>query len=97
LNESQPKVSPAFATFLREAPGQARAWMTAVRELGAAGALDRKTEALAYSAVLLGLPAAGNGVTAALPVALEAYDAGPSGQAGGDVDPSRSCEHKQKQ
>jgi alkylhydroperoxidase/carboxymuconolactone decarboxylase family protein YurZ len=80
--------------------------MRAAQELGAASALDQKTAALGYiavlaalrlvsgipfhvtrarslgatreevaSAVLLGLPAAGNGVTQALPTALAAWDA----------------------
>jgi alkylhydroperoxidase/carboxymuconolactone decarboxylase family protein YurZ len=99
-------VSPAFRAFLTEAPQQAQAWMTAVRGLSTAGALDQKTEALAYlavlaalrlesgvpfhaglarqagatraevvSAILLGLPAAGVGVTQALPAALAVFDA----------------------
>ncbi len=98
-------VSDAFATFQREAPRHAEAWMAAVQGLGAADALDEKTSHLVYigilaaqrlvsgvpfhvklarragasreeviSAVLLGLPAAGNGVTQALPAALAAYD-----------------------
>jgi len=77
-----------------------------VRDLSAADALDKKTEALAYlavlaalrlesgvpfhvglarqagatraevvSALLVGLPAAGLGVTQTLPAALAAYDA----------------------
>ena len=81
--------------------------MQAVEGLGAASALDAKTSALAYlavlaalrldsgvpfhvvvakgagatraevaSAVLVGLPAAGNAVTQCLPAALAAYDAG---------------------
>jgi alkylhydroperoxidase/carboxymuconolactone decarboxylase family protein YurZ len=100
-----PEVSGAFQVFLDRAPAQARAWMTAVQSLGTASALDAKTSALAYlavlaalrldggvpyhvalakqagaslqeviSAVLLGLPAAGHGVTQALPLAIEAYD-----------------------
>ena len=100
-----PNVSSAFQTFLDEAPAHAKAWMTAVEELGHASALDAKTSSLAYlavlaamrlesgiplhvalakragatraevlSAVLVGLPAAGNAVTQVLPVALGAYD-----------------------
>jgi len=103
---STPGVSKAFETFGREAPQQARAWAQATRSLAEASALDPKTQALAYvavlaalrmesgipfhvamaraagatreetiSAVLLGLQPAGHGVTAALPAALEAYDA----------------------
>lgn len=99
------KVSNAFQTFMSEAPEHAKAWMGAVRGLDAASALDKKTEELAYlavlasqrlisgipfhvvaakaagasreeviSAVLVGLPAVGNTVIEALPVALEAYD-----------------------
>lgn len=99
------KVSDAFQAFLREAPGHAGAWMGAVRGLDEASALDKKTEELAYlavlasqrllsgipfhvgmaraagasreeviSAILIGLPAVGNTVIEALPVALAAYD-----------------------
>lgn len=98
--------SDAFQTFVRETPRHAQVWMRAAQELGAASALDPKTAALGYiavlaalrlvsgipfhvthakslgatreevaSAVLLGLPAAGNGVTQALPAALAAWDA----------------------
>ena len=100
------KVSNAFQTFMSEAPEHAKAWMGTVRGLDAASALDKKTEELAYlavmasqrlvsgipfhvglakaagasreeviSAILIGLPAVGNTVIEALPVALEAYDA----------------------
>jgi alkylhydroperoxidase/carboxymuconolactone decarboxylase family protein YurZ len=106
MSDEMPGVSDAFATFLREAPAHAEAWMGAVQGLGAASALDEKTETLAYlavlaalrlesgvpfhaahakragasrdeviGAVLVGLPAAGNGVTTCLPAALRAYDA----------------------
>lgn len=99
-------VSKAFQTFLTDAPDHAKAWMGAVRGLDEASALDKKTEELAYlavlasqrlvsgspfhvgkakaagasreeviSAVLIGLPAIGNTVIEALPVAIEAYDA----------------------
>ena len=104
-------VSGAFQAFLSAAPGHARAWMDAVQGLDEASALDKKTEELAYlavlasqrlltgipfhvgmakaagasreeiiSAVLIGLPAVGNTVIEALPVALDAYDpaAGPT-------------------
>ena len=101
------QVSPAFQAFLDETPAHAKAWMTAVQELGRASALDQKTASLAYlavlaalrlesgvpfhvglaknagasraevlSAILVGLPAAGNGVTAVIPAALHAYDQG---------------------
>jgi alkylhydroperoxidase/carboxymuconolactone decarboxylase family protein YurZ len=48
-------ISPAFQAFLGEAPAHARAWMQAVEQLGAASALDKKTAALAYLAVLAAL------------------------------------------
>ena len=98
-------VSKAFESFMKEAPEHHRAWMEAVQRLDNASALDKKTEELAYlavlaalrlesglpfhvrtakangatrdeviSAVLAGLPAAGNVVIQALPAALEAYD-----------------------
>lgn len=99
------QVSTAFQAFLDETPAHARAWMTAVQELGRASALDPKTESLAYlavlaalrlesgvpfhvglakqagatreqvlSAILVGLPAAGNAVTQVIPTAIRAYD-----------------------
>ncbi len=98
-------VSDAFQLFLKESPKHAQAWGNAIRGLGDASALDRKTHVLAYlavlaalrlqsgvpfhvahakeagasrdeviSAILVGLPAAGNVVTQALPAALQAYD-----------------------
>jgi alkylhydroperoxidase/carboxymuconolactone decarboxylase family protein YurZ len=98
-------VSQAFQTFMREAPQHAQAWGSMVQSLASASALDRKTSALAYlavlaalrlesgipfhaqtarqagasreeviSAILIGLPAAGHGVTQCLPAALAAYD-----------------------
>lgn len=104
-SDSGALISGAFQLFLRESPQHAQAWMTAVRGLGEASALDEKTHTLAYlavlaalrlesgvpfhvahakalgasrdeviSAVLVGLPAAGNAVTQLLPVALRAYD-----------------------
>jgi len=98
-------MSTAFQTFLQQSPKHAKAWMDAVRALDAASALDAKTQALAYlavlaalrlesgvpfhvahakqvgasrdeviSAILVGLPAAGNAVTQSLPAAIEAFD-----------------------
>jgi alkylhydroperoxidase/carboxymuconolactone decarboxylase family protein YurZ len=93
---------------LSETPAHAAAWMAAVEALDAASALDPKTKALAYlavlaaldlesgvpfhaaeakaagasraevaSAILIGLPAAGNTIIAALPGALSVFgDAG---------------------
>ncbi len=107
MSEQQPRMSDAFQTFMNEASGHAEAWMGAVRGLDGASALDKKTEELAYlavlavlrlesgvplhvqlakeagasreeviSAILVGLPAAGQGVTQILPTAIAAYDAG---------------------
>jgi alkylhydroperoxidase/carboxymuconolactone decarboxylase family protein YurZ len=107
MNENEKRISDAFQTFMREAPGHAKAWMSAVQGLNQAGVLDPKTGSLAYlavlaalgmdsgipfhaahakecgatreeiiSAVLLGLPAAGNVVTRSLPLALQAFDGG---------------------
>ena len=45
-------VSRAFAMFMQEAPAHAEAWMQVARSLDAASALDKKTEELAYIAVL---------------------------------------------
>jgi AhpD family alkylhydroperoxidase len=100
------RVSNAFQTFMSEAPKHAEAWAAAVQGLDTASALDKKTEELAYlavlaalrlesgvpfhtaaakkagatrdeiiSTILVGLPAAGLGVTQVLPAALAAYDA----------------------
>jgi AhpD family alkylhydroperoxidase len=99
-------ISNAFQMFLKEAPGHAEAWMAAVASLDTESALDKKTEELAYlavlaarrmesgvpfhvqmaktagasreeviSAILVGLPAAGQVVISSLPAALAAYDA----------------------
>jgi len=99
-------VSDAYQAFMREAPEHAQAWGAMVGGLAEASALDKKTSALAYlavlavqglesgipfhvqmakqagasreeviSAILVGLPAAGLGVTRVLPAALAAYDA----------------------
>jgi len=46
------KVSSAFESFAKEAPGAHKAWMEAVQKLDKASALDNKTEELAYIAVL---------------------------------------------
>jgi alkylhydroperoxidase/carboxymuconolactone decarboxylase family protein YurZ len=100
------RVSTSFQAFMTEAPKHSQAWMTAVQGLDAACALDKKTEELAYlavlaalrlesgvpfhvrsvkeagatreeviSAILVGLPAAGNAVTQVLPAAVAAFDA----------------------
>ena len=106
MQNNESKISQAFQTFMSEAPQHAQAWATLVQGLGAASALDKKTQALAYlavlaalgresgipfhvalarqagasreeviSAILVGLPAAGHGVTQVLPTAVAAYDA----------------------
>lgn len=103
--ENMSALSPAFLTFLKEAPAQAAAWTGAAQALGTASELEPKTEHLAYlavlsalrlhdglafhaalakkagatrgeiiGAVLVGLPAAGNAVVSALPIALAVYD-----------------------
>ena len=55
MSEQQPKISDAFQAFISEAPQHAQAWMQMVHGLHAASALDDKTEALAYLAVLAAL------------------------------------------
>jgi len=45
-------ISKAFATFLQEAPSHAAAWMQAAKALDEASALEKKTEEIAYIAVL---------------------------------------------
>lgn len=67
MEQSLVGVSTAFQTFLTQAPDHARAWMSAVKDLGAS-----RQEVI--SAVLVGLPAAGNAVVQVLPTALAAYD-----------------------
>jgi alkylhydroperoxidase/carboxymuconolactone decarboxylase family protein YurZ len=106
MTQQPPMISIAFQTFMAEAPKHSQAWSTAMQGLAKASALDEKTSALAYlavlaamrlesglpfhvqvakkagatkeeviSAVLIGLPAAGNAVTACLPTAIQTYDA----------------------
>ena len=48
-------VSNAFQAFMTEAPGQAQVWGAMVQGLAKASALDAKTAALAYLAVLAAL------------------------------------------
>jgi alkylhydroperoxidase/carboxymuconolactone decarboxylase family protein YurZ len=55
MSGQPPLVSNAFQTFLSEAPEQAQAWGAMVQGLANASALDRKTAALAYLAVLAAL------------------------------------------
>src|SRR5512135_1890864 len=54
VSEQSP-VSKAFQTFASEAPAHAQAWGGMVMGLAKAGALDAKTSALAYLAVLAAL------------------------------------------
>jgi alkylhydroperoxidase/carboxymuconolactone decarboxylase family protein YurZ len=106
MSDQSALISTAFQTFMREAPQHAQAWGGMVQGMSAASALDKKTSALAYlavlaalrlengipfhvqsakqagatreeviSAILIGLPAVGNGVTQVLPAAIAAYDA----------------------
>jgi alkylhydroperoxidase/carboxymuconolactone decarboxylase family protein YurZ len=55
MSDQTPQVSNAFKTFLSEAPQHAQAWGAMVQGLAGASALDRKTAALAYLAVLAAL------------------------------------------
>jgi alkylhydroperoxidase/carboxymuconolactone decarboxylase family protein YurZ len=52
MEEQKPRVSQAFLAFQHEAPQHAQAWAGLVQSLASATALDRKTAALAYLAVL---------------------------------------------
>ncbi|MBI5961544.1 MAG: carboxymuconolactone decarboxylase family protein [Chloroflexi bacterium] len=55
MSNPTPKISNAFQTFMTEASQHAQAWGTMVQSLDAASALDKKTEELAYLAVLAAL------------------------------------------
>jgi alkylhydroperoxidase/carboxymuconolactone decarboxylase family protein YurZ len=55
MSQQTSLVSKAFRTFMAEAPEQARAWGAMVQALGQASALDARTSALAYLAVLAAL------------------------------------------
>ena len=55
MDEQKSLISDAFKAFMTEAPGQAGAWGAMVQELAKASALDPKTSALAYLAVLAAL------------------------------------------
>ena len=55
MADPQSKISNAFQVFMAEAPKHAQAWMTLVQGLAGASALDKKTEELAYLAVLAAL------------------------------------------
>jgi len=55
MSDQSSLVSNAFQTFMSEAPQHAQAWGTMVQGLETASALDKKTSALAYLAVLAAL------------------------------------------
>lgn len=55
MGDQQPLISTAFQTFMSEAPRHAQAWGAIVQGLAGASALDAKTSALAYLAVLAAL------------------------------------------
>lgn len=55
MSDHKTLISNAFKTFQTEAPRHAQAWGMMVQGLGQASALDEKTAALAYLAVLSAL------------------------------------------
>ena len=55
MSDQPTLISKAFQAFMSEAPQHAQAWGTMVQGLASASALDRKTSALAYLAVLAAL------------------------------------------
>ena len=55
MSEQKSLISNAFLTFMNEAPEHAGAWSAMVQEMANASALDTKTSALAYLAVLAAL------------------------------------------
>jgi alkylhydroperoxidase/carboxymuconolactone decarboxylase family protein YurZ len=55
MSDQSSLISSAFQVFLSEAPQQAQAWGAMVQGLANASALDKKTSALAYLAVLAAL------------------------------------------
>lgn len=55
MSDKPTLISNAFQTFMREAPQHAQAWGGMVQSLAGASALDKKTAALAYLAVLAAL------------------------------------------
>ena len=55
MNSDKPLISNAFQIFLSEAPEQAQAWGAMVQSMGQSSALDAKTSALVYLAVLAAL------------------------------------------
>jgi alkylhydroperoxidase/carboxymuconolactone decarboxylase family protein YurZ len=55
MSEPKPLISQAFQTFMSDAPGHAEAWGEMVQSLSQASALDPKSSALSYLAVLAAL------------------------------------------
>lgn len=55
MADPRTSTSNAFQLFMSEAPEHAKAWMSAVKGLDGACALDKKTAELAYLAVLAAL------------------------------------------
>jgi alkylhydroperoxidase/carboxymuconolactone decarboxylase family protein YurZ len=55
MSDKSSLISNAFQTFMSEAPRHAQAWGAMVQGLAGASALDKKTSALAYLAVLAAL------------------------------------------
>jgi len=55
MSDSPSLVSNAFQAFMKEAPQHAQTWGAMVQGLANANALDKKTAALAYLAVLAAL------------------------------------------
>lgn len=55
MSNQESLISNAFQTFMSQAPQHAQAWGTMVQGLAGASALDDKTRALAYLAVLAAL------------------------------------------
>jgi alkylhydroperoxidase/carboxymuconolactone decarboxylase family protein YurZ len=55
MSNQNSSISKAFKAFLNDAPEHAQAWGATVQGLAKASALDRKTSALAYLAVLAAL------------------------------------------
>jgi len=55
MDAAKPKVSNAFQVFMSEASGHAKAWNEMVIKLDQCSALDKKTEEIAYLAVLAAL------------------------------------------
>ena len=55
MSEQRPLISQAFQAFMSQAPAHAQAWGGMVQGLAGASALDGKTTALAYLAVLAAL------------------------------------------